>query len=116
MASDSTTNEDAALKAAIPPPALGAAPGGAPSSPEALALEKDRPPGKAARPPRAQLHFVVIVLLCVDVVLGLGLAVFAEKVLEFEPMAFLGLGLAALGLGILAYFVLFGDGRAKPRS
>lgn len=57
---------------------------------------------------REPLHFVVIVLLVADIVFGLGLAVFAEEVLSFRPMAILGCGLAALGLGILAYFVLFG--------
>lgn len=66
-----------------------------------------RPQSVRAR--REPLHFVVIVLLCTDIVFGLGLAVFAEKVIAFRPMSVMGLGLAVLGLGILAYFVLVGD-------
>jgi hypothetical protein len=62
---------------------------------------------------REPLHFAVILLLVADIVFGLGLAVFAEKVLAFRPMAILGCGLAALGLGILAYFVLVGGGKSK---
>ena len=72
----------------------------------------------APKPPvarREPLHFVVIVLLCADVIFGLGLAVFAEEVITFRPMAVMGLGLAALGLGILAYFVLIGGGAEKKR-
>jgi hypothetical protein len=66
-----------------------------------------------AKPTREPLYFVVILLLIADIVLGLGIAVFAEKVMDFRPMAVGGLGLAGLGLGILAYFVLFGSGRPK---
>jgi F0F1-type ATP synthase assembly protein I len=62
---------------------------------------------------REPLYFVVILLLIADIMLGLGIAVFAEKVMDFRPMAVGGLGLAGLGLGILAYFVLFGSGRPK---
>jgi hypothetical protein len=62
---------------------------------------------------REPLQFVVILLLVADIVFGLGLAVFAEKVLAFRPMAILGCGLAALGLGILGYFVLVGGGKSK---
>jgi hypothetical protein len=78
-------------------------------------------PAPAARPydplatGREPLHFVVIVLLVADIVFGLGLAVFAEKVIAFRPMAIMGCGLAALGLGILAYFVLIGGGSDKAR-
>jgi hypothetical protein len=60
---------------------------------------------------REPLHFVVVLLLLADIVFGLGLAVFAEKVLTFRPMAIMGCGLAALGLGVLGYFVLFGGGK-----
>ncbi|WP_459856537.1 hypothetical protein [Dongia sp. agr-C8] len=60
---------------------------------------------------REPLHFIVVVLLLADIVFGLGLAVFAEKVLAFRPMAIMGCGLAALGLGVLGYFVLFGGGK-----
>ena len=60
---------------------------------------------------REPLHFVVVLLLLADIVFGLGLAVFAEKVLAFRPMAIVGCGLAALGLGVLSYFVLFGGGK-----
>ena len=70
-------------------------------------------PVSRRKPPREPLYFVVIMLLIADIVLGLGIAVFAEKVMAFRPMAVGGLGLATLGLGILAYFVLFGSGRPK---
>ncbi len=60
---------------------------------------------------REPLHFVVVLLLLADILFGLGLAVFAEKVLAFRPMAVIGCGLAALGLGVLAYFVLAGGGK-----
>jgi len=63
--------------------------------------------------PREPLYFVVILLLIADIVFGLGLAVFAETVIAFRPMAVVGLGLAGLGLGVLAYFVLFGSGRPR---
>jgi F0F1-type ATP synthase assembly protein I len=63
--------------------------------------------------PREPLYFVVILLLIADIVFGLGLAVFADRVMDFRPMAVGGLGLAGLGLGILAYFVLFGSGKPK---
>jgi hypothetical protein len=60
---------------------------------------------------REPLHFIVVLLLLADIVFGLGLAVFAEKVLLFRPMAIMGCGFAALGLGVLGYFVLFGGGK-----
>lgn len=60
---------------------------------------------------REPLHFIVVVLLLADIIFGLGLAVFAEKVLSFRPMAIMGCGLAALGLGVLGYFVLMGGGK-----
>jgi hypothetical protein len=60
---------------------------------------------------REPLHFIVVLLLLCDIVFGLGLAVFAEKVLSFRPMAIMGCGLAALGLGVLAYFILVGGGK-----
>ena len=60
---------------------------------------------------REPLHFIVVVLLLADIVFGLGLAVFGEKVLAYRPMAIMGCGLAALGLGILGYFVLVGGGK-----
>jgi hypothetical protein len=62
---------------------------------------------------REPLHFIVVLLLLADIVFGLGLAVFAEKVLTFRPMAIMGCGLAALGLGVLGYFVLFGGGKTS---
>ena len=60
---------------------------------------------------REPLHFIVVLLLLADIVFGLGLAVFAEEVLAFRPMAIMGCGLAALGLGVLGYFVLLGGGK-----
>ena len=60
---------------------------------------------------REPLHFIVVLLLLADIVFGLGLAVFAEKVLLYRPMAIMGCGFAALGLGVLGYFVLFGGGK-----
>ena len=97
--------------------------------PEEIPLEESPPedgrsdplPAASAAAPNEQsrarepLHFAVIVLLISDVVFGLGLAVFAEKVLMFRPMAIMGCGLAALGVGILAYFVLFGGGKKSSR-
>jgi hypothetical protein len=60
---------------------------------------------------REPLHFIVVVLLVADIIFGLGLAVFAERMLAYRPMAIMGCGLAALGLGVLAYFVLLGGGK-----
>jgi len=71
------------------------------------------PTAKARPAPREPLYFVVVLLLIADIVFGLGLAVFADKVIDFRPMAVVGLGLAGLGLGILAYFVLLGSGKPK---
>jgi len=80
-----------------------------PGAPAAEPAPKSKPVPR--KPPREPLYFVVVILLIADIVLGLGIAVFAEKVIDFRPMAMGGLGLAGLGLGILAYFVLFGSGR-----
>jgi hypothetical protein len=77
-----------------------------PAPPEAAPV--DNTPEILQREP---LHFIVVLLLLADIVFGLGLAVFAEKVLTFRPMAIIGCGLAALGLGVLAYFVLVGGGK-----
>jgi hypothetical protein len=74
----------------------------------ALETEPDTTPEALQREP---LHFVVVILLIADIVFGLGLAVFAEEVLNYRPMAIMGCGLAALGLGVLAYFVLMGSGK-----
>jgi hypothetical protein len=83
-----------------------------PSDPMPTAAPPTEGPPKPTQV-REPLHFAVIVLLVADVIFGLGLAVFAEKVLAFRPMAIMGCGLAALGLGILAYFVLVGGGSKK---
>jgi len=87
--------------------------------PDDSAREAALDPQPALAPPdetpealqREPLHFVVIILLLADIIFGLGLAVFAEKMLMFRPMAILGCGLAALGLGVLGYFVLLGGGK-----
>jgi hypothetical protein len=87
--------------------------------PAAAEPESEAPAAPAAMTPgeiqavlqREPLHFTVVILLIADIVFGLGLAVFAEKVLTFRPMAIMGCGLAALGLGVLAYFVLMGGGK-----
>ena len=76
--------------------------------PDAAPVPVDTTPEVLQREP---LHFIVIFLLIADIVFGLGLAVFAEKVLAYRPMAIMGCGLAALGLGILAYFILMGGGK-----
>ena len=73
------------------------------------------PPVRTAAKPRNSGYFVVIVMLALDIIFGLGLAVFAERVIAYRPMAVMGLGLAALGLGILAYYLLFGEGRTRGR-
>ena len=72
-------------------------------------------PMRETRPPRNSGYFVVIVMLILDIIFGLALAVFAERVIAYRPMAVMGLGFAALGLGILAYFLLFGSGRTGGR-
>ncbi len=77
-------------------------------APQPEAAPVDTTPEALQREP---LHFVVVLLLLADIIFGLGLAVFAEKVLAFRPMAVIGCGLAALGLGVLAYFVLAGGGK-----
>jgi hypothetical protein len=88
-------------------------------TPRQTALEAQPDPAPRSAPvdeaprvlQREPLHLVVVILLIADIIFGLGLAVFAERVLAFRPMAIMGCGLAALGLGILGYFVLFGSGR-----
>jgi hypothetical protein len=95
------------------PDAFPAPESGSGSSPGGL----EGPSSLAAAPKRARrnpLFFVVICLLITDIVFGLGLAVFAQTILQFPPMAVMGLGLAVLGVGILAYFLLLGDGRNQP--
>ena len=77
-------------------------------APQPAAEPVDTTPEALQREP---LHFIVVILLLADIIFGLGLAVFAEKVLDFRPMAIIGCGLAALGLGILGYFVLVGHGK-----
>jgi hypothetical protein len=77
-------------------------------SAQPLAEPVDETPEALQREP---LHFIVVILLLADIIFGLGLAVFAEKVLSFRPMAIIGCGLAALGLGVLGYFVLVGGGK-----
>jgi F0F1-type ATP synthase assembly protein I len=93
----------------IDPPADAPAP-----SADMAAKRKPEPKPAMPKPKHDPLYFVVVLLLIADIVFGLGLAVFADKVIDFRPMAMVGLGLAGLGLGILAYFVLFGSG--KPRK
>jgi hypothetical protein len=89
------------------------APAAAPTPITAAPELQPEPKPVRAKPRHEPLYFVVILLLIADIMLGLGIAVFAEKVMDFRPMAVGGLGLAGLGLGILAYFVLFGSGRPK---
>lgn len=84
------------------------APAGAAPPQDDQKAPADQAPAALHREP---LHFVVVLLLLADIVFGLGLAVFAEKVLAFRPMAIIGCGLAVLGLGILGYFVLVGGGK-----
>ncbi|HVT51142.1 MAG TPA: hypothetical protein VHE77_06225 [Dongiaceae bacterium] len=95
-----------------PQPEAAPAPG-AGRTPDPDAKAGPAAPPKARPTRRDPLYFVVILLLIADIVFGLGLAVFAQRVISFLPMAMVGLGLAGLGLGILAYFVLFGSGRPK---
>lgn len=95
-------------------------PGSAPSQDLAVGQAAADPgamaPGKPRLKPvprREPGYFAVIILLVLDIVIGLGLAVFGEKVMEFRPIAVAGLGLAGIGLVILAYFVLFGSGKRR---
>jgi hypothetical protein len=81
----------------------------APSGPAAARPAADPKPAK-----RNSLFYAVICLLILDIVCGLGLALFAQAILLFPPMAVMGLGLAILGVGIMAYFLLVGDGRSPP--
>jgi hypothetical protein len=100
LPSDSTRDEDPGPQPEAAPTPLGQVPAGQ--------VPVDNAPEILQREP---LHFIVVLLLLADIVFGLGLAVFAEKVLAFRPMAVMGCGLAALGLGILGYFVLVGGGK-----
>lgn len=80
----------------------------------------DAEPKTAEAPPtRDPMYRAVVGLLIVDVVFGLGLAVFAEAVLEIRQIALLGLAMALLGIAILAFYVAVGrqsDRRAKTAS
>jgi hypothetical protein len=96
---------EAERSAAAPAPApVAASPGSAATRPAA-----DPKPAR-----RNFLFYAVICLLILDIVCGLGLALFAQAILLFPPMAVMGLGLAILGVGIMAYFLLVGDGRSPP--
>jgi hypothetical protein len=87
----------------------------APGVPAAAAFPAPTPPATAPKPAKRDLLFyAVICLLVADILFGLGLALFAQAVLQFPPMAVMGLGLAVLGVGIMAYFLLLGDGRGQP--
>lgn len=76
------------------------------------ALASDAKLRKARNSP---LFFVVILLLLADIGFGLGLGMFADRILKVPQMAGAGVGLAVLGVLILAYFLLFGDGRSLTR-
>lgn len=107
-----TPPEEPRLSAATPGDSIPESPSAQRTpSPKSSRKPSPKPAGRRREP----LYFVVIVLLCADVLFGLGLAVFAEEVISFHPMAVMGIGLAALGLGILAYFVLFGGGSDRKR-
>ena len=67
-------------------------------------------------PSRDPIYRTIVGLLIADVVMGLGLAVFAEAVLDIRPIAYLGLTMAVLGFAILAFYIAIGrraDRRAK---
>ena len=62
------------------------------------------------------MYRAIVGLLIVGVVFGLGLAIFAEAVLEIRQIAFLGLAMALLGIAIQAFHIAIGhlaDRRAK---
>jgi uncharacterized membrane protein len=67
-------------------------------------------------PTRDPMYRAVVALLIGDVVVGLGLAIFAAAVLDTRPIAFLGLAMALLGIAVLAFYIAIGaraDRRAK---
>lgn len=66
-------------------------------------------------PSRDPIYRAIVGLLIADVVMGLGLAVFAEAVLEIRPIAYLGVTMAVLGIAILAFYIAIGR-RANRRA
>lgn len=80
--------------------------------------QETKPAGDAAagQPTRDPMYRVIVALLVVDVLLGLGLAVFGEAVLQIRQLAFVGLAMALIGIAILAFYIAIGhqaDRRAK---
>lgn len=79
-------------------------------------MSESKDPQSAELPSRDPMYRAVVALLIADVVVGLGLAVFAAAVLDTRPIAFLGLAMALLGIAILAFYIAIGaraDRRAK---
>ena len=79
-------------------------------------MSESKEPQAAEPPSRDPMYRAVVALLISDVVVGLGLAIFAAAVLDTRPIAFLGLAMALLGIAILAFYVAIGaraDRRAK---
>lgn len=63
-----------------------------------------RRPASAADPARDGVYRAIQWLLFLDIVLGLGLAVFGAVVLEVDSIAVVGLGLAVVGLLLMVFF------------
>jgi threonine/homoserine efflux transporter RhtA len=79
-------------------------------------MSESKEPEAGELPSRDPMYRAVVALLIGDVVVGLGLAVFAAAVLDTRPVAFLGLAMALLGIAVLAFYIAIGaraDRRAK---
>lgn len=64
-------------------------------------------------PARDGIHRAIQWLLFLDIVLGLGLAIFGNVVLGAESVALAGLGLAVVGLVLMVFFRALAAREAK---
>ena len=75
-----------------------------------------RSAANAADPAREGVYRAIQWLLFLDVVLGLGLAVFGKVALEADSIAMAGLGLAVVGLVLMVFFRVLAAREAKRRQ
>ena len=73
-------------------------------------------PRSGPEPARDGIYRAIQWLLFLDVVLGLGLAVFGSAVLKADSIAVAGLGLAVIGLVLMVFFRVLAAREAARRG